>query len=102
MPSGSRKPTSLPSERRTAANAPSIRAIVAATASSSGRSSRAISAAITSVSEVDVSRAPAARSSERSSSVFVRLPLCASATVRAGPWWTIGCALAQCVDPVVE
>src|SRR4029453_13265023 len=38
----------------------------------------------------------------RSSSVLVRLPLCASATVRAGPCCTIGCAFVQCVEPVVE
>ena len=61
-----------------------------------------MSAAITSVSDVDLSRAPSASSSARSSLVFVRLPLCPSATVRAAPCWTIGCAFAQCVDPVVE
>ena len=43
------------------------------------------SAAITSVSEVDERRTPREVSSARSSSVFVRLPLCASATVRCGP-----------------
>jgi hypothetical protein len=76
--------------------------MAAATASSSGRGSRATSAAITSVSEVEDRRAPSRRSSARSSPVFVRLPLWPSATVRAGPCWTIGCAFAQCVEPVVE
>ncbi len=79
-----------------------MRAIVAATASSRGRGSRAIRAAITSVSDVEERRAPSRRSSARSSPVFVRLPLWASATVRAGPCCTIGWALAQCVEPVVE
>ena len=31
-----------------------------------------------------------------------RLPLWPSATVRARPWWTSGCAFAQSVEPVVE
>ena len=79
-----------------------MRAIVALTASSSGRSSCATSAAITSVSEVEERRTPRATSSSRSSAVFVRLPLWASATVRAGPCWTIGCAFVQWVEPVVE
>ena len=35
-------------------------------------------------------------------SVFVRLPLWPSATVRARPCWTSGCALAQAFAPVVE
>ena len=34
--------------------------------------------------------------------VLVRLPLWPSATVRARPWWTSGCAFTQCVEPVVE
>ena len=67
-----------------------------------GRSSRAISAAITSVSEVEWRRTPSSTSSSRSSLVFVRLPLWPSATVRAEPCWTIGCAFAQWVEPVVE
>ena len=60
IPFGSRNPISFPSERSTAENAPWMRRIVSATASSSGRSSFAISAAITSVSEVDASRTPRA------------------------------------------
>ena len=42
------------------------------------------------------------RALSRSSSAFVRLPLWPRATVRARPWWTSGCAFAQCVEPVVE
>ena len=82
--------------------APSSRAIVAATASSSGRSSFAMRAAITSVSEVVRSLTPLAISSARSSVVLSRLPLWPSATVRAEPCWTSGCAFCQCTPPVVE
>ncbi len=62
----------------------------------------AISAAMTSVSEVVESATPSAASSSRSSWAFVRLPLCPSVTTRARPCWTIGCAFVQCVEPVVE
>jgi hypothetical protein len=68
-------------------------------ASFSGRSSWAISAATVSLSDVDASRR--ARPS-RSSSAFVRLPLWPSATVRAWPWCSSGCAFAQALEPVVE
>ena len=63
----------------------------------------AISAQMTSVS--DVERELARRcscSSARSSFVFVRLPLWPSATVRPGRWATIGCEFIQCAEPVVE
>ncbi len=103
MPSGSRKPTSSRSPRTTAAKAPSIRPIVSATASASDSAGfSAISAAITSVSDVDCSRNPRPVSWSRSSVVLVRLPLCPSATVRAAPWRTIGWALRHTVEPVVE
>ena len=92
--------TACPSARPTTVAAPSSRSIAPATASSSGRSSFAISAAITSLSEVDASRTPA--SSSRSSSALIRLPLCPSATVRARPWWSSGCAFAHAFEPVVE
>ena len=62
----------------------------------------AISAAITSLSDVEESVMPSSASSSRSAGAFVRLPLCPSATVRARPWWTSGCAFAQRVEPVVE
>jgi hypothetical protein len=62
----------------------------------------AMSAQMTSVSEVEASRTPWPCSSARSSLVFVRLPLCPSATVRPGRWATIGCEFIQCADPVVE
>ena len=62
----------------------------------------AISAAMTSVSEVVESATPSAASSSRSSWAFVRFPLCPSVTTRARPCWTIGCAFVQCVEPVVE
>src|SRR3989304_3730052 len=52
-----------------------MRALAAAIPSSSGRSFRATRAAITSVSDVDLRRAPPATSSSRNSAVFVRLPL---------------------------
>ena len=102
MPSGSRNATSAPSAIATTEYAPSSRRIVAATASGSGAGSRASSAAITSVSEVEASRTPAASSSSRSGAGSTRLPLCPSATVRAAPWWTSGCAFAQRAPPVVE
>ena len=82
--------------------APSRRLIVLATASSSGAGSFAISAAMTSVSELVRSRIPSAASSSRSVDAFVRLPLCPSVTVRARPCCTIGCAFVQSVEPVVE
>ena len=41
---------------------------------------------------------PSRASSSRSSAVFVRLPLWPSATVRAGPCCTIGWAFVHCVD----
>ena len=63
--------------------APSRRLIALATASSSGAGSFAISAAMTSVSELVRSRIPSAASSSRSVVAFVRLPLCPSVTVRA-------------------
>ncbi len=76
--------------------------MVFATASTSGAGSFAISAAITSVSDVVESVIPSAASSSRSSCVFVRLPLWPSVTVRVRPCWTIGCAFVHCVEPVVE
>ncbi len=62
----------------------------------------AMSAQMTSVSDVEASLMPRSCSSARSSLVFVRLPLCPSATVRPGRWATIGCELTQCAEPVVE
>ncbi len=82
--------------------APSSRRIAAATASSSGRSSFAISAAISSESDVDESRRPSAASWSRSSEALTRLPLCPSAIVRARPCWTSGWAFSQALEPVVE
>ena len=82
--------------------APSSRRIAFATASSSGASSFAISAAITSLSEVAWSVTPPARSSSRSAVAFTRLPLWPSATVRKPPCWTSGCAFDHCDEPVVE
>ena len=58
-----------------------------------------IIAAITSLSELDPSRAA---SSWRSGSALIRLPLCPSATVRTAPWCSTGCAFAQAFEPVVE
>ena len=56
-----------------------------------------------SLSEVESSADPLVpASSSRSSAALTRLPLCPSATVRARPWCTSGCAFAQCVEPVVE
>ena len=82
--------------------APSSRRIAFAVASASGASSFAMSAATSSVSDVVASLTPAARSSSRSSPTLMRLPLCPSATVRARPWWSCGCAFAQADEPVVE
>jgi hypothetical protein len=62
----------------------------------------AISAAMTSESELEASWTPSSASSSRSSSAFVRLPLWPSAIVRARPWWISGCAFAHRVEPVVE
>ena len=75
MPSGSRNATSTPSAIATTEYAPSSRRIVAATASGSGAGSRARSAVMTSVSEVDARRTPAATSSSRSGSGLTRFPL---------------------------
>ena len=86
----------------TTEKAPSSRAIAFATASSSGAGSFAISAAMISVSEVVASVMPSATSSSRSAAALTRLPLCPSATVRPRPRWISGCALAHCVEPVVE
>ena len=102
MPSGSRNATSLFSASATTENAPSSFDIACATASSSGAGSFAISAAIISLSEVECTRMPCFAISSRSSAALVRLPLCPSATVRARPLWTSGCAFAQCAEPVVE
>ena len=102
MPCGSRNVTSVPSTSATTEYAPSRRRIVAATASGRGAGSRAIRAAITSVSDVDPSRMPSATSSSRKAPAFVRLPLWPSATVRDRPWWTSGWAFDQCTPPVVE
>ena len=76
--------------------------IAFATASRNGAGSLAISAAITSVSAVVASRCPPPASSSRSSAAFVRFPLWPSATVRAEPCWTSGCAFHHCDEPVVE
>ena len=76
--------------------------MASATASSSGAGLLAISAAITSVSEVVPRVTSSALSSSRSSAAFTRLPLCPSATVRPRPRWISGCAFAQRVEPVVE
>ena len=103
MPSGSRNPATAVSERTTAANAPSICCIVSATAvPRSPDGWFAISAAITSVSEVECSRTRCSRSSSRRVVVLVRLPLWASAIVRPPACCTIGWALRQTVEPVVE
>ncbi len=101
-PCGSRNATSRPSDSATIEYAPSSRRIAFATASSSGASSFAISAAITSLSEVAWSVTPPARSSSRSAVAFTRLPLWPSATVRKPPCWTSGCAFDHCDEPVVE
>ena len=69
------------------------------TASASGCGSFAISAAISSVSEVDESFTS---SPSRSSDALTRLPLWPTATVRAVPCWTIGCAFTHLTPPVVE
>jgi hypothetical protein len=92
----------VPSESATIEYAPSSLRIAFVTASSSGASSFAIIAAITSLSEVARSVMPAARSSSRSAVSFTRLPLCPSATVRALPCCTSGCAFDHCDEPVVE
>ena len=87
----------------TAAKAPSIRPITSATASPrSAAPCSAISAAITSVSEVERIDTRRASSSSRRAAVFVRLPLCPSATVRPPAWRTTGCAFCHTVEPVVE
>ena len=62
----------------------------------------AISAAMTSVSEVVESAIPSAASSSRSSWELVRFPLWPSVTTLDRPCWTIGWAFVQWVDPVVE
>ena len=101
MPSGSRKATSAPSAIATTEYAPSRRRIVAATASGSGEVAGE-ERAMTSVSEVDARRTPAATSSSRSGSGSTRFPLWHSATVLADPWKTTGWAFAQRAPPVVE
>ena len=101
-PSGSRNAISVPSAIAVTEYAPSSRAIVAGTASSSGRGSCAIAAAISSESEVEETEAPSATSSARKSSALTRFPLCASAIVRARPWWMSGWALSHAPEPVVE
>ena len=58
------------------------------------RRSRPSSAAITSVSDVG-GYTPSAINSSRSGAGSTRLPLWASATARAAPWWTNGCAFDQ-------
>ncbi len=69
---------------------PRAEAIVAAIASSRGRSSSAINAAITSESELDASVFPAAARQSRGG--IHRFPLWPSATVRTRPWCSNGCA----------
>ena len=91
-----------PRDSATTEYAPSSRCIAFATASSSGASSFAISAAITSLSEVARSVTPSPCSSSRSAVSLTRLPLCPSATVRALPCCTSGCAFDHCDEPVVE
>ncbi len=103
MPSGSRNPARPRSLRTTAAKAPSIRPIASATASPrSSESCWTISAAITSVSDVDRIDTRRASSSSRSAAVLVRLPLCPSAIVRPPAWRTTGWAFCHTVEPVVE
>jgi hypothetical protein len=103
MPSGSRNPATAFSVSTTAAKAPSMRAMASAIdCSRSPDGWRAISAAITSVSEVDCRRTRLPRSSLRSSVVLVRLPLWPSAIVRPDACWTTGWAFRQAVEPVVE
>ena len=103
MPSGSRKPASARSERTTAAKAPSMRDIVSATASArSSDGCWAMSAAITSVSDVDSRRTRRSRSSARSTTCWsgcrcgrARSPRGSSGARSAG-------RSASTVDPVVE
>ena len=102
MPSGSRNASSVSSLRTTAENAPRMRSIACTAPSASVPGWCAMSAQMTSVSDVEPSRTPCSCSSARSSFVFVRLPLCPSATVRPGRWATIGCEFIQCAEPVVE
>ena len=81
-PKASRNANSFPSASPTTVAAPSSRSSAPEMASTSGRSSHEIAAAITSLSEVELRRG---ESSSRSSSAFVRLPLWPSATVRTVP-----------------
>ena len=83
-----------------------IRALEAAHRGGDGfrqrRGSSATSAAITSVSDADSSLTPFPRSSSRSSVALTRFPLCPSASCRAAPVRTTGCAFSQALEPVVE
>ncbi len=91
------------SVRTTAANAPSIRPMVAAIDSSRSLDGCwAISAAMASVSELECSRTPSDCSWSRSSTVLVRLPLWPRAMVWPWPWRTTGWAFCHTVEPVVE
>jgi hypothetical protein len=92
----------LPSASAVTEYAPSSFAIAWATASASGASSLATSAAINSVSELESSLIPAAASSLRNSEALTRLPLWPSATVCARPCRISGWAFDHCAEPVVE
>ena len=91
-----------PRRARRSSTRPRACCIALATASSSGisvvRDERGDHLAVGGACSVT----PSARSSSRSASAFTRLPLWPSATVRARPCWTSGCAFAHCDDPVVE
>jgi hypothetical protein len=106
-PAGSRKAITRSLVISTVENAPCIRGITAATASSTrSDSSLAISAAMISESDVEPKSMPAALSSACSSTALIRFPLWARASSRRFPAlpaarWT-GWEFAQAFDPVVE
>ena len=102
-PCGSRKAISLPSESATTEKAPSSLAIAFATASSSGAWSFAISAAITSVSEVGAGVTPLCGELRAQLARVDEVAVVPERDrARRARGWTSGWAFAQCVEPVVE
>ena len=71
-------------------------------ASGSPPACEAMSAAMTSLSELPRKRTPWSSSSARSSPALSRLPLCPSATLKPRCSCTSGWAFSQLDDPVVE
>ena len=101
-PCGSRNATTESSVSTTVENAPFSRGSTSAIASSIRSAGWvASSAAMISESDVELNGMSRSRSSACRSTALIRLPLCASASVRRSSR-TIGCVFSQADLPVVE